>query len=260
MHPISSQACPMDNLSISQGERKSADTTYAKNLGEGKLDVAIHEVFWTPFQLTSLGGQTASAALQVGTQIHTSPPAFGKVMANITPRLAIGYHFYNEPTTRYPIYEQISKLYPPKKGTAEADTCSSQGGCQFTLALDNLVWNITPSNITERVAVLTPYADTPPGPPSSSKSKSETDKDDSGTLPKDNQNNPNYSATTRDSIWPDAACAQQNLVCEFITKQITGDDQSSDLTTYCTNWTAGSTCGGTGTSTLPAVCTCPSEN
>jgi len=35
----------------------------------------------------------------VGTQIHTSPQAFGKVMSTIKPRQAIGYHFFNEQAT-----------------------------------------------------------------------------------------------------------------------------------------------------------------
>ena len=32
----------------------------------------------------------------VGTQGHTSPEQFGKVMSLVKPRLAIGYHFYND--------------------------------------------------------------------------------------------------------------------------------------------------------------------
>jgi ribonuclease Z len=100
-------------------------------------DVAIHETFLTPDQLVKLYNQSPRAALGVGTQIHTSPPAFGKVMSTIKPRHAIGYHFFNEEATRYAIYEGVRETYDGP----------------LSLAVDNMVWNITKDKIVTRMAV-----------------------------------------------------------------------------------------------------------
>ena len=88
-------------------------------------DVAIHETFLTPDQLVKLYNQSPRAALGVGTQIHTAPPAFGKVMSTIKPRHAIGYHFFNEEATRYAIHEGVRETYDGP----------------LSLAVDNMVWN-----------------------------------------------------------------------------------------------------------------------
>ncbi len=100
-------------------------------------DVAIHETFLTPTQLVELYNMSPRAALGVGTQVHTAPPAFGKVMSMIKPRHAIGYHFFNEEATRYAIYDGIRQTYDGP----------------LSLAVDNMVWNITKDKITERMTV-----------------------------------------------------------------------------------------------------------
>ncbi|MDV7144294.1 guanitoxin biosynthesis MBL fold metallo-hydrolase GntH [Tropicimonas sp. TH_r6] len=115
---------------------------YAKD-----ADVAIHETFLTSDQLVKFYGQSPEQALGVGTQVHTAPPAFGKVMAEIKPRLAIGYHFFNEEGTRFDIYEQVRSVYDG----------------ELSLAADNMVWNITADAITERMAVITEEAWSVPG-------------------------------------------------------------------------------------------------
>jgi len=123
---------------------------HAKN-----ADLAIHEVFLTPSALVAWYGQSPGQALGVGTQIHTSPPAFGKVMSEIKPRHAVGYHFFNEEGTRYGIYEGVRSTYDGP----------------LSLATDNMVWNITKDKITERMAVITEEAwsvtgnTRPPAPP-----------------------------------------------------------------------------------------------
>ena len=43
-----------------------------------------------------LQGLPVQDALNVGTQVHTSPAMFGKVMSSIKPRLAVAYHFFND--------------------------------------------------------------------------------------------------------------------------------------------------------------------
>lgn len=100
-------------------------------------DIAIHECFLTPDELVKYYGQAPQTALGVGTQIHTSPQAFGKVMSTIKPRHAIGYHFFNEEGTRYGIYDGVRETYSGP----------------LSLAADNMVWNITRDKITERMAV-----------------------------------------------------------------------------------------------------------
>ncbi len=111
-------------------------------------DVAIHETFLTPDQLVTLYSQSPRAALGVGTQIHTAPPAFGKVMSTIKPRHAIGYHFFNEEATRYAIYEGVRETYAGP----------------LSLAVDNMVWNITKDKINVRMAVSPDQAWSVPGP------------------------------------------------------------------------------------------------
>ena len=59
-------------------------------------DVAVHECFLPPTLLITKQGFTPLEALNVGTQGHTSPEQFGKVMSLVKPRLAVGYHFYND--------------------------------------------------------------------------------------------------------------------------------------------------------------------
>ncbi len=115
---------------------------YAKD-----ADVAIHEVFLTPTELVQWYGQSPQQALGVGTQIHTSPPAFGKVMSEIKPRHAIGYHFFNEEGTRFGIYDGV-------RGTYDGP---------LSLATDNMVWNITKDEVVERMTVSPDQAWSVPG-------------------------------------------------------------------------------------------------
>jgi len=56
---------------------------YARN-----ADLAIHECFIAVPDLVSKMRFTPEQALQVGTQVHTAPEAFGKVMSEVKPRMA----------------------------------------------------------------------------------------------------------------------------------------------------------------------------
>jgi len=155
---------------------------YAKD-----ADLAIHEVFLTPGDLVEWYGQSPGQALGVGTQVHTSPPAFGKVMSEIKPRHAVGYHFFDEEGTRYGIYDGVRSTYDGP----------------LSLATDNMVWNITKDKITERMAVTTENAwavpgSTPPPPPPAA-----------GTVP-----NP-MTDWIRGGKWQPAIDAQGELVKTF---------------------------------------------
>jgi ribonuclease Z len=118
-------------------------------------DVAIHECFLTPGELVEFYGQSPQQALGVGTAVHTSPQAFGKVMSTIKPRHGIAYHFFNEEGTRYGIFEGVRETYDGP----------------FSMATDNMVWNITKEKITERMVVSPDAAwavagpNRPPKPP-----------------------------------------------------------------------------------------------
>ena len=118
-------------------------------------DLAIHETFLTPTDLVRLYGQSPAQAIGVGTQIHTSPQAFGKVMSTIKPRHAVGYHFFNEQATHDNILRGVLQTYTGP----------------LSLAVDNMVWNITKEKITERMIVSPDQAwavngpNKPPKPP-----------------------------------------------------------------------------------------------
>ena len=140
-------------------------------------DVAIHECFLTPGELVEYYGQSPTAALGVGTVIHTSPQAFGKVMSTIKPRHAIAYHFFNEEGTRYGIYEGVRQVYDGP----------------FSMAADNMVWNISKAELRERMAVspdqawAVPGPNRPPKPTPGAVPDPMTDKIKAGRWPKANE-------------------------------------------------------------------------
>ncbi len=69
-------------------------------------------------------------------------------MSTIKPRHAIGYHFFNEEGTRFAIYEGVRETYSGP----------------LSLAVDNMVWNITKDNINVRMTVSPDQAWSVPGP------------------------------------------------------------------------------------------------
>jgi ribonuclease Z len=115
---------------------------YAKD-----ADLAIHECFITVPDLIAKFGFSVSTGLEVGTQIHTPPEAFGKVMSMIKPRMAVAYHFFNDPDTAPAILEGIRSTYDGP----------------LTLAEDYMVWNITKDEITNRMISYNEDAWPPPG-------------------------------------------------------------------------------------------------
>lgn len=101
-------------------------------------DLAIHECFITVPDMISKFKFTPQSALQVGTQIHTAPEAFGTAMSRIKPRMAVAYHFFNDFDTVGPIDEQIRSTYDGP----------------LSLAVDYMVWNITKDEIRVRMAAV----------------------------------------------------------------------------------------------------------
>jgi ribonuclease Z len=153
-------------------------------------DLAIHETFLTPPDLVKFYGQSPGQALAVGTQIHTSPQAFGKVMSTIKPRHAVGYHFFNEQATHDNILMGVRETYSGP----------------LSLAVDNMVWNISKEAIVERMIVSPDQAwsvagpNKPPKPPAK------------GTVPDP------ITDYIKEGRWEPAEAAQAEMIKEFKTK------------------------------------------
>jgi len=101
-------------------------------------DLAIHECFITVPQMIDKFRFTPQSALSVGTQIHTAPEAFGKVMSGIRPRMAVAYHFFNDYDTSGDILQRIRTTYDGP----------------LSLAVDYMVWNVTKKDIRARMAII----------------------------------------------------------------------------------------------------------
>jgi ribonuclease Z len=89
---------------------------------------------------------TPEQALLVGTQIHTAPEAFGKVMASIKPRMAVAYHFFKDFDTTAQVNNRIRTTYDGP----------------LSLAEDFMVWNITKDDIRVRMAIVEEATWAPP--------------------------------------------------------------------------------------------------
>jgi ribonuclease Z len=109
-------------------------------------DIAIHECFIAVPSLVTKMGFTPESALMVGTQIHTAPEAFGKVMGTIKPRRAVAYHFFKDFDTTAQVYERIRSTYDGP----------------LSLAEDFMVWNVTKDEIRERMALVEEATWAPP--------------------------------------------------------------------------------------------------
>ena len=101
-------------------------------------DFAVHECFLPATLLVTKQGFDPLEALTVGTQGHTSPEQFGKVMSLVAPRLAVGYHFYNDFDTEPYVRDRVRKTYDGP----------------LSLAADYMVWNITKDEIKTRNSAI----------------------------------------------------------------------------------------------------------
>ena len=115
---------------------------YAKD-----ADLVVHECFVAVPDLVAKMRFTPEQALLVGTQIHTAPEAFGKVMSAVQQRMAVAYHFFKDFDTTAAINDRI---------------CTTYDG-PLSLAEDFMVWNVTKDEITTRMAVVEEATWAPPG-------------------------------------------------------------------------------------------------
>lgn len=116
-------------------------------------DLVVHECFIAVPDLMKGYGLTPESALQVGTQIHTAPEAFGKIMSEVKPRMAVAYHFWTGIESTPGVHERILKTYDGP----------------LSLAKDYMVWNVTKDEIKVRMAAIehetwNPPAAYPPEP------------------------------------------------------------------------------------------------
>ena len=113
-------------------------------------DLVVHECFIAvPDLVAGPGynyGLTPEAALQVGTQIHTAPEAFGKVMSTLKPRMAVAYHFWTGMDSTPGVLERIRTTYDGP----------------LSLAEDYVTWNVTKVDIRVRKAVIDHESWNPP--------------------------------------------------------------------------------------------------
>jgi ribonuclease Z len=114
---------------------------YAKD-----ADIAVHECFVAVPDLVKKMGFTPEQALLVGTQVHTAPEAFGKVMSQIKPRMAVAYHFFKDFDTTAQVNDRIRTTYDGP----------------LSLAEDFMVWNVTKDEIRVRMAVVEEATWAPP--------------------------------------------------------------------------------------------------
>ncbi len=101
-------------------------------------DISIHECFASPKILIDKQKFLPATALNVGTQVHTSPAQFGKVMALTRPRMAVGYHFFNDFDTAPVMLADIRKTYDGP----------------LALATDYMVFNVTKDDVRVRMAAI----------------------------------------------------------------------------------------------------------
>ncbi|TNF96121.1 MAG: MBL fold metallo-hydrolase [Gammaproteobacteria bacterium] len=99
-------------------------------------ELVVHECFFTPESLGELLDTPLPQAIFITSYIHTPPDAFGKIMSEIKPRHAIGYHFW----TWHDVYDE----------TLEAVRETYDG--PLTLATDMTVWNVTDEQVVVREA------------------------------------------------------------------------------------------------------------
>jgi ribonuclease Z len=104
-------------------------------------DVASHEAFLPPKALAAYFGWSLAQATYVSTRIHTEPQAFGKVMSQIKPRLAVGYHSVQSPDNNAAITDGVRTTYDGP----------------LALARDLMVINVTKDDIVVRMATTDDY-------------------------------------------------------------------------------------------------------
>ena len=102
------------------------------------VDISVHESFAPPQVLIDKQNYAPEFALPLSTLAHTSPAQFGRIMAMTQPRLAVGYHFYNDHDTLPAQLVEIRRTYDGP----------------LAMATDYMVFNVTKDDIRVRMAAI----------------------------------------------------------------------------------------------------------
>ncbi|MCJ8318353.1 MAG: MBL fold metallo-hydrolase [Colwellia sp.] len=100
-------------------------------------DLVIHESFIPAIDVVNGLKADPESALFAGTQAHTAPQAFGKIMSRLKPKLAVAYHFFYDNSTVVNILDSIRQSYTGP----------------LSLAKDYMVWNVKKDGIRQRMVV-----------------------------------------------------------------------------------------------------------
>jgi ribonuclease Z len=109
-------------------------------------DFVIHECFYTAEGLASFLGFPPRQAVQVSSYIHTPPSGFGKIMSEVKPRLAVGYHSILVPEMLQDMTESVRRTYDGP----------------LVIANDLMCWNITKDSIQQREVMAAERVQPPP--------------------------------------------------------------------------------------------------
>ncbi len=109
-------------------------------------DFVIHECFYTPEGLASYLGFPPRQATYVSSYIHTPPAAFGKIMSEVKPRLAVAYHSILVPEMHQQILEEVRTTYDGP----------------LAIATDLMAWNVSKSGIRQREVMAADRVQPPP--------------------------------------------------------------------------------------------------
>jgi len=112
-------------------------------------DFVIHECFYTPEGLASYLGFPLRQATWVSAYIHTPPAAFGKIMSEVQPRLAVAYHSILVPEMYQDILDKVRSTYSGP----------------LVIADDLMCWNISKERIVQREVMAAERVQPPPTTP-----------------------------------------------------------------------------------------------
>ena len=114
----------------------SGDTTPTKWMIEyaKDADMVIHESMPMPSDMGKFYNQPPERGIRASCGFHTCPPAFGKIMSVVKPRLAVMFHWFNEEGIRYNQYDGVRQTYDGP----------------LSMATDMMVWNVRRDEAKER--------------------------------------------------------------------------------------------------------------
>ena len=118
-------------------------------------DFVIHECFYTPEGLASYLGFPPRQATIVSSYIHTPPAAFGKIMSEVRPRLAVAYHAILVPEMHQEIIDSVRSTYDGP----------------LAVANDLMCWNISKDRIVQREVMAAERVQPPPTTPEYKRAK-----------------------------------------------------------------------------------------